>query len=72
MRQTNPTPQPAKVSFGATAVSGNAGARAHFAKMKAQASQLKGAGAVTGGLATGLVHKVSNPSAGKFKAKGKH
>lgn len=71
MRQTNPTPQPSKASFGASAASGNAGARAHFAKMKAQVSQLKGAGAFTGGLATGMMHSRTKNSAGKFKAKGK-
>lgn len=71
MRKTNPTPRPQKVSFGATVASGNAGARAHFAKMKTQTTQLKGAGAVTGGLATGLTHSHTKNLAGRFKAKGK-
>lgn len=50
----------------------SAGASAHFAKMKKQASQLKGEGATTGGLATSAgAPKISN-KAGKFYSKGKN
>lgn len=50
----------------------SAGAKKHFAKMATQASQLKGEGAMTGGLATSPgAPKVSN-SAGKFLSKGKN
>lgn len=50
----------------------HAGAAKHFAKVKKQASQLKGAGATLGGFAMGEPGpKISN-KAGKFYAKGKN
>lgn len=47
------------------------GSSRHFAKIKTQASQVRGEGAMTGGLATSPgAPKIMN-TAGKFYAKGK-
>lgn len=71
MSPTNPTPRPPgsaeKPGLNPAATRGS---KAHFKKMATQASQLKGEGAFTGGLATSPgAPKVSN-SQGKFLAKG--
>lgn len=49
----------------------SAGSSKHFSKMAKQSSQLKGAGATTGGLATGGSTRVHN-SSGKLYSKGKN